>query len=467
MNYRQRFLARRARTSFALMSAFLLLFAAAAFIQSGGKALVRSSYLSDYVTMEISLWPMLVGVAVLLALTAAITFVGVEREVDLSGLLHPIVTAMGIGMVVQFYVGRGEAGGISHSAALCIALGLMAASAVLFQVHPGRTVCFAGFLVVILLSVVTLFLGDQVNGARIWLDLGPFSIQTGELMKTLLLALYVFSIQYLYGRDWIFQVAYIAAGLTAVMCLVLGHDWGNAIILYAMLIFTLMVQHKALGLALAGISAVGLGAAAAWVANAGGVLGNRVSMAFHVLSRPEEEGFWQLRRVLLSGPLRGGLLGTGTDGSAYTRITYIKQADCDYTILAALAIFGVALVAVYVASLLLFAWNCIREDSGTSKEQLIRRVVAFGLLLQLAIAIGAEFNLCPFVGVNAPLLSRGMSNLFSIAIMIGMALATQFPKVHAVHEAVKRVDVATQHIKEAIYEEDEEKDDDTEVWDAW
>ncbi len=459
MNYRQRFLARRARTSFALMSAFLLLFAAAAFIQSGGKALVRSSYQPDYVTQVIPLWPMLVGVAVLLALTATITFVGVKREVDLSGLLHPIVTAMGIGMVIQFYVGRGEAGGISHAAALCMALGLMAAAAVLFQVHPGRTVCFAGFLVVIGLSVATLLLGDQVNGARIWLDLGPISIQTGELLKTLLLALYVFSIPYLYGRDWVFQVAYIAAGLTAVVCLVLGHDWGNAIILYAMLIFTLMVQHKALGLALAGMSAAGLAAAAAWVVHTGGVLGNRVSMAFHVLSRPEEEGFWQLRRVLLSA-LRGGFLGTGTDGSAYTRISYIAQADCDYIILVAIGVFGVALAAVYVASLLLFAWNCIREDSGTSKEQLIRRVVAFGLLLQLAIAVAAELNLCPFVGVNAALLSRGNSNLLSVSLMIGMALATQFPKVQAVHEAVKRVDVATQYMKEAIYEEDDEDDED-------
>ena len=49
--------------------------------------------------------------------------------------------------------------------------------------HVWRHVAALGYLTAILLSVAVLFIGDEINGSKRWLSLGPFSFQPSEFAK--------------------------------------------------------------------------------------------------------------------------------------------------------------------------------------------------------------------------------------------------------------------------------------------
>ena len=49
--------------------------------------------------------------------------------------------------------------------------------------HVWRHVAVLGYLTAILLSVAVLFVGDEINGSKRWLSLGPFSFQPSEFAK--------------------------------------------------------------------------------------------------------------------------------------------------------------------------------------------------------------------------------------------------------------------------------------------
>ena len=53
--------------------------------------------------------------------------------------------------------------------------------------HVWRHFAVLGYLTAILLSVAVLFIGDEINGSKRWLSLGPFSFQPSEFAKVALI----------------------------------------------------------------------------------------------------------------------------------------------------------------------------------------------------------------------------------------------------------------------------------------
>ena len=49
--------------------------------------------------------------------------------------------------------------------------------------HIWKHVAVLGYFTAILLSVAVLFIGDEYNGSKRWLSLGPFSFQPSEFAK--------------------------------------------------------------------------------------------------------------------------------------------------------------------------------------------------------------------------------------------------------------------------------------------
>jgi len=53
--------------------------------------------------------------------------------------------------------------------------------------HVWRHFAVLGYMTAILLSVAVLFIGDEINGSKRWLSLGPFSFQPSEFAKVALI----------------------------------------------------------------------------------------------------------------------------------------------------------------------------------------------------------------------------------------------------------------------------------------
>lgn len=421
---RYRYTARQEWTCFLLLALFLVSTAAAALIQSGGQALHRSSVSPDYYTVVVDIAvPLLAFLAALLLMGGLATHYSIRREIYLSRVLHPVLLIAGTGLIYQAYAARGVNGLVKHG--LLVLFAIIAALVVSFalQLHPGKKLCLALFALIAGLAVANLLFAHEANGAALWIDLGPLSLQAGELQKVLVLLAYCWSIPFLYEQNsLLFRISYFASVLTAVAVLLVCNDFGNGLILLSVLLVTILSQWPKAGIAAVLVSAAGSFLAAFTSSR----LTTRVQMTLSALDHPGTDAYWQVRRHLL-GVLRAGLLGTGTQNHAYTPNTYIADANSDFAFLGILSIFGLGLCVVIIGCILLFARTCIFAADGSPKDKLIRRMSATVFLGQTAIAIGSEMNVLPFMGQNLPWVSTGGSSLVTNGILLGVILSTFLP----------------------------------------
>lgn len=447
---RYRYTARQEWFCFLLLALFLLSTAATALLQSGGQALHRSSMDADYYTVVVDIAvPLLAFLAALLLLGGLATHYSVRREITLCRVLHPILLIAGAGLIYQSYAARGVNGLVKHGVLVLFALAAALVTAFLLQLHPGKKLCFVLFALIVGLAVANLLFAWETNGAKLWINLGLFSLQAGELQKALVMLAYCWSLPFLYEQNSrLFRIAYFAAGFTAVAVLVLCNDWGNGLILLCILLATILAQWPKASIAAILVSAAGSAAAVF----ASSRLAVRVQMTFSALDHPGSDAYWQVRRHLL-GVLRAGLLGTGAHDHVYTQSTYIAEANNDFVLLGMMSIFGLAWCCVVVGCLLLFARSCIFAADGSPKDKLIRRMAAMVILLQAVIAIGSELNVLPFMGQNFPWGSSGGSSLLTNGVLLGMIMSTFLPY----RTTVKTQEAIHKHKKGSCPYEEESK----------
>ena len=279
-------------------------------------------------------------------------------------------------------------------------------------------------------------IGMTVNGARLWVHLGPLQFQPGELAK---ISLIVFLAGYLrekrevlaQGRLKDFGPLLLIWGL-AMLVLVETNDLGSALLFFG--IFLAML-YAATGRLL--YTAIGLGlfiGGAAVVYKTVAHVHERVVIWLHPwTSSPvacpgthpmlrQDCQSYQLVKSLYSvaaGHYGGTGLGRGTfttTGGA-PLIPYLNS-DFIYSALAQeLGLIGVAALILFY---LLFAARGFRisvtADDGFSK--LLALGLTFGFALQTFIIVGGILRIVPLTGVTLPFVSYGGSSIVANFILL-------------------------------------------------
>jgi cell division protein FtsW (lipid II flippase) len=280
-------------------------------------------------------------------------------------------------------------------------------------------------------------LGTTVNGARLWVHLGPLQFQPGELAK---ICLIVFLAGYLrekrevlaQGRLKDFGPLLLIWGF-AMLVLVETNDLGSALLFFG--IFLAMLYVATARLLYVGI---GLGlfvAGAAVVYKTISHVHERVVIWLHPwTSHPvfcplngkmelrQDCQSYQLVKSLYSvaaGHYGGTGLGRGTfTTTGGTPLIPYLNTDFIYSALAQeLGLIGVAaLILVY----LLFSARGFRisvtADDGFSK--LLAVGLTFGFALQAFIIVGGILRIVPLTGVTLPFVSYGGSSVVSNFILL-------------------------------------------------
>jgi cell division protein FtsW (lipid II flippase) len=299
-------------------------------------------------------------------------------------------------------------------------------------------------------SIALLFLpalpgiGSTVNGARLWVHVGPFQFQPGELAK---IALIVFLAGYLrekrevlaQGRLKDFGPLLVIWG-GAMLVLVETNDLGSALLYFG--IFLAML-YAATGRVL--YSAIGLG-----LFVAGSIV--IYQFAAHVRERVTIwlqpwtsravycpfDGQLHLRQDCQSLQLvkslysiaNGGWGGTGFGRGTFTTtsgqplIPYLKT-DFIYSALAQeLGLIGAAaFLLVYMIFLLRGFRIAMRADDGFSK--LLAAGLTFGFALQTFIIVGGVLRLIPLTGITLPFVSYGGSSVVAnFLLLAGLLLVS-------------------------------------------
>jgi cell division protein FtsW (lipid II flippase) len=310
-----------------------------------------------------------------------------------------------------------------------IVIGVAAMSGVLIalrrdyrRLESYKYVC--GVTAVFLLALPALpVLGRTVNGARLWVDVGPLQFQPGELAKVLLI---VFFAAYLREkREVLAQARLKDLGPlllffgAAMLVLAETSDLGSALLYFGIFLAMLYV---ATGRALfVGVGAALFVAGAAVAYHAIPRVEERVDVWIDPFSDPHGSGYQTVQGLysIANGGFGGAGFGRGTFSSPGGD-PYIPYLDTDFIFAALgqeLGLVGAAafLLVVMVLCVRGFRVAILAED-GFSK--LLAVGFTFGIALQTFIIVGGVLRLVPLTGITLPFVSYGGSSVVANFLML-------------------------------------------------
>jgi cell division protein FtsW (lipid II flippase) len=289
----------------------------------------------------------------------------------------------------------------------------------------------------IALLLLVFVLGDETNGARLTLRLGPLAGQPSELLKVILV---VFLAGYLADyRSLLAQgnlrvgplslppVPYLLPMLAmwglALLIVIVQRDLGAALLFFTVFLALLYVATQRASYVVLGLVLFVAGSAVLYLLF--GHVRTRIDVWLDPFADPGGSGFQIVRALYAFG--RGGILGTGL-GAGLPQVGNSPAIPAIHTdfVFAALAeelglLGGLVILALY----LVIAERGLRIAARAADE--FRAFLAAGLTLviviQAAIIIGGNAKLFPLTGITLPFVSYGGSSLLANAIIVGLLLA--------------------------------------------
>ena len=319
---------------------------------------------------------------------------------------------------------------------LWIVIGLAAFAAALFLLRgdfrklESYKYLFGLSAIGLLLLPALPFLGETVNGARLWVHVGPLHFQPGELAKILLI---VFLAGYLREkREVLAQFRLKDLGPLfliwgcAMLVLVVTNDLGGGLLYFGIFLAMLYVATAQVWFVIAGgVLFVG-GAAALYTVIPR--VEERVQIWLNPWDDPFGKGYQTIQSLysIANGGFGGAGFGEGTftDADGNWLIPYLNT-DFIYSALA--QELGVIGISGFLLAYMLFAARGFRiallAQDGFSK--LLAVGLTFAFTLQAFIIIGGIVRLIPLTGITLPFVSYGGSSIVAnFVLLAGLLLVS-------------------------------------------
>ncbi len=292
-------------------------------------------------------------------------------------------------------------------------------------------------------AIVLLFLpqlpgfGTTVNGARLWVHVGDFQFQPGELAK---ISLIVFLAAYLREKREVLAQARLKdlAPLLviwggAMLVLVVTNDLGSGLLYFGIFLAMLYIATARLSFVAAGIALFAVGGTVAY--SQIGHVHERVTIWLHpwtvdkvfcpqtggLALRQDCESYQLVKSLysISSGGFGGSGLGKGTfTGTSGQPLIPYLNTDFIYSALAQeLGLVGAAaLLLVFMLFVARGMKIALQVDDGFSK--LLAAGLTFAFALQTFIIVGGVLRLIPLTGITLPFVSYGGSSVVANFVML-------------------------------------------------
>lgn len=292
------------------------------------------------------------------------------------------------------------------------------------------TFAFAG--VALLLLPLLPVVGREVNGARLWIRLGPLNFQPSELGKV---ALVLFFAGYLAERRELLAVAIrkigpiglpqlrhfgpvlLAWGIS-LLVMINEKDLGSSLLFFAIFVAMLWMATGRPAYLLSGIFMFALGAFVA------GQLFSHVQSRVQVWRDPfrymNDKGYQVVQSLFAFAT--GGAWGTGIGLGRPDLIRFSVHTDFIFSALGEElglvgAVAALTAYALFAARGFGLATRC-RDDFS----KLLAAGLTFAVSFQTILIVGGVTNLIPLTGVTMPFMSYGGSSLLSNFILIALLI---------------------------------------------
>ncbi len=350
-----------------------------------------------------------------------------------DGVLLPMAGLLnGIGYVMIARLDRD----LAALQSLWTAVGVGAFIATLVFVRRARDLeryryTFALLGVALLLMPLLPIVGRNVNGARIWIRVGPATFQPGELAKLLLA---IFFAGYLVEKRELLQTftrrlgplslpdpkflgPVIGAWAFSLVVMIFEKDLGSSLLFFALFVAMLWVATaRGIYLALGGI----LFSSGAFVAfSAFGHVRNRVDIWLDPFEDAGGKGYQLVQSLFAFGS--GGVTGTGLSLGSPTKIPEVETDFIFAAIGEELGLLGT--VAIVAAFLLMVGVGLrIAIQARSDFEKLLATGLTVTLGVQTFIILGGVTRLVPLTGITLPFVSYGGSSLLANYILLALLL---------------------------------------------
>ncbi|MCL4509248.1 MAG: FtsW/RodA/SpoVE family cell cycle protein [Chloroflexi bacterium] len=284
-----------------------------------------------------------------------------------------------------------------------------------------------GFL---LLAATALF-GREINGARLWLAVGPIEFQTTELMK---IVLAVFMAGYLEEKRELLTLGehrwrgvrlppleYIGPlavlWLASLLSLLWQRDLGGTLLLLGVALAMLYVGTERLSYVFGGLLLFLLNVVITY--HFFGYVRSRVNVWLDPWAHARSQGYQivQALYAVSSGGLFGSGIGRGYPG-------YIPEVYTDFIFAAIgeeLGLLGSFALLTVFAILVMRAFRIAIRCSGTF-ERLLATGLGALLALQTLVIVAGNLEVIPLTGITLPFVSYGGSSMIINAVIVGLLL---------------------------------------------
>ena len=295
--------------------------------------------------------------------------------------------------------------------------------------HYKYTLMAIGFL--LLLSPLLPFVGQEIYGSRIWLSIGPFSFQPGELAKVVIV---LFLASYLSANRELLSVftwrvgpfrlpdirtlaPMIVMWAIALLIVIFEKDLGSALVFFFVFLAMLYVATGKRLYLVVGVLLITLGFVGAYLAFSHVQV--RVANWLDPFADPQGAGYQMLQGLYSMAD--GDLFGVGIGRGLADQIPVVESDFIFAAIAEECGLLGSAgILLVYLSFAIRGYVTAARAKSDFSS--LVAAGVTTTIVLQAFIIVGGVTRLIPLTGLTLPFVSQGGSSLLASFIAIGFLL---------------------------------------------
>ena len=272
------------------------------------------------------------------------------------------------------------------------------------------------------LSTLVLFVGQEINGSKRWLALGPLSFQPSEFAKVALI-IFLAWIVTKQGKKIVSLKTMVLVILSAlpIVGLVGSNNLSTAIIILGIAVILIFVASPKY-LQFIAIGLLGVGFIAIFLATASYRLER---LAIWLNPEEYEKGYQTLQGLYAIGS--GGVFGVGI-GNGKQKLGFVPEAQNDMIfsiICEELGLLGACLLIVLFGILI---WRLMVVASHT--RDLYGCLVVSGIMahimIQVILNIAVVTNTIPNTGITLPFVSYGGTSVLFLLAEMGIALNISF-----------------------------------------
>ena len=294
------------------------------------------------------------------------------------------------------------------------------------QPDPDFYKTFSGIFLVlsILLIFATMIFGKEINGAKRWLDLGFFTLQTSEIVK---ISLPIFLASYLYNKPLPISLKH-----TFITLILIGSisflvyrqpDLGTGLVVFMAGVYILFLAGLSWRFIFTSFGLILLSLPFLWNNFLQPFQRQRI-LTFMDPSNDPYGSSWNITQSKIAIG-SGGMSGKGYQDGSQAHLNFLPEAETDFIFAVIAEEFGFVGVCILLSIFFFILLRCLYL-AFNARDRFCRLTIG-GLSLVFAstlfINLGMVVGIIPVVGMPMPFISKGGSSLLSFYIAFGIIIS--------------------------------------------